>query len=202
MTLADAKLRGLRVDREDIQKLLALGTGWYVCSGGGWNGYLVINVQHRKRKHLIPAHRVIMNAKPGELIDHRDGNTLDNRKRNLRRAHKRGNSRNMRNSKNQKNGGYKGVFTVTRSPSWRAQIGFTPDGSTHMKQFYLGTYRTPEDAAYAYNLKAIELFGEFAAPNKLPKNFVPSPRLTRRSSRMTTQYKLLMAKLRKTRRKP
>lgn len=40
---------------------------------------------------------------------------------------------------------------------------------------HLGTFHTPEDAAYAYNQRAKEIFGEKALLNELPKDFIGSP---------------------------
>jgi len=41
--------------------------------------------------------------------------------------------------------------------------------SKNKKNFYLGSFNTPEEAAEAYNKKAIELFGKFAYQNKIKK---------------------------------
>jgi len=42
---------------------------------------------------------------------------------------------------------------------WEARISF------NTKKIYLGSYKTKEEAARAYDKKAIELFGEFAQLN-------------------------------------
>lgn len=46
----------------------------------------------RRRAYL---HRVILGAPVGVLVDHRDGNGLDNRRENLRRASRQQNAANM-----------------------------------------------------------------------------------------------------------
>jgi hypothetical protein len=160
-------LCGAVVDADDLPRLLALGTGWYVSTSGGWKGYAVITIVRDGRKQTLAAHRVIMNAGAGDLIDHRDGDPLNNRKENLRRSDKRGNSHNTRSSKNTKRGGYKGVFRGKNGKNWRAQIGVTDENGL-AKKIHLGCFDTPEDAARAYNERAVELFGEFAAPNEFP----------------------------------
>ena len=54
---------------------------------------------------------------------------------------------------------YKGVAFHKRRSRWCADIKFD------RKNLYLGHFDTEEDAARAYNTKAIELFGELAHLN-------------------------------------
>lgn len=154
---------GAIIDLEDAP-IVAAKTGWCVPSSGGWKGYAVSTMGSGRLKQTIALHRLVMHAGPGELIDHRNGDTLDCRKENLRRSDKAGNAHNMRRSKNQKKGRFKGVFAAaTVSERWRAQIGITEKGK--LRQLYLGCFSTQEEAARAYDKKALELFGEFAALN-------------------------------------
>lgn len=156
---------GAIIDDEDAW-VLDWGKGWYVPSSGGWKGYAVLTTMRFGRKKTVALHRVVMQAEIGELIDHRDGDPLNCQKQNLRRSSKRGNGRNMHRSKNQKRGGFKGVFTGTGSVAkpWRAQIGYTPEGGK-LVSVPLGSFATAEEAARAYDAKARELFGEDAALN-------------------------------------
>lgn len=61
---------------------------------------------------------------------------------------------------------YRGIFQ--KEQHYQVTIG----------QGHYGTYKTPEDAAYAYNQKAKELYGENAILNVLPKDFVGQPPVT------------------------
>jgi len=90
-------------------------------------------------------------------VDHRNGNGLDNRRRNLRSATKSQNQQNIRGRQNAT--GFKGVSI--RRNKFRAEI--KADG----KRILLGTFSTLQDAARAYNVAAIEHFGEFAYTNDL-----------------------------------
>ncbi len=91
----------------------------------------------------------------GELCDHINGNTLDNRRANLRLATY---SQNLRNQKRARHNtsGYKGVGWHKASGKWRAYIQFNG------KHISLGYFDTPESAYEAYKKGALEYFGEFS----------------------------------------
>jgi hypothetical protein len=119
-----------------------------------------------KRRKSIRMHREITNAPKGKQVDHINGNPLDNRKENLRVCSQQENCMNRRHRTDNRSG-YKGVSYMKkgkdmineRSKPWRAYIKF------NHKQTRLGTYKTKEQAARAYDKKAIELFGEYAHLN-------------------------------------
>lgn len=108
-------------------------------------------------------HRMVMCATDSKVyIDHINGNTLDNRKINLRESN---HSQNLCNRKIHKNNtsGYKGVSFckhVKKKP-WLAKI--CKDNETKK----LGYYATKEEAALAYNKGALKYHGEYARLNKL-----------------------------------
>ncbi len=104
----------------------------------------------------ILMHRVIASAPPGLEVDHINRNRLDNRRCNLRLTDHTGNMRNC--SRNRRNtSGYKGVRRLGNR--WAARLKC--DG----EWCCLGWFNTPEEAAVAYDLMAMALFGEFAATN-------------------------------------
>lgn len=69
---------------------------WSYNHSHGSCGYAVTNIYPTDRKHpkKIYMHRLIMEAKSGELIDHINQDTLDNQKSNLRFANRRINTLN------------------------------------------------------------------------------------------------------------
>lgn len=99
-------------------------------------------------------HSLILTPPAGMVADHVDGNGLNCRRANLRLATVRQNTWNRRLG-TANTSGYKGV-------SWRADRG------TWLAVFRgrkLGTFPTAEDAARAYDLAALNGFGEFAVLN-------------------------------------
>lgn len=108
----------------------------------------------------IRMHRLIMEAKPGETIDHRDGDGLNNRRSNLRRCT---NTQNIRNSglyaaNRRPDAKYKGASRMPNG-QYRAQI------MCQRKKINLGNHSSEERAARAYDVAAAKLFGPFARLN-------------------------------------
>lgn len=131
--------------------------GKTLINGDMSSRYYVVASSHKKKIRL---HRLIMDVldKPDLMVDHINGDGLDNRKSNLRVCSCEQNNYNRKSNK------YKGVLKVNKR--WRAII------SWHNNHYHLGYFDTPEEAAEAYNKKAIELFGEFAYLNKIEKKEV------------------------------
>lgn len=115
------------------------------------NGYLVSYVNGR----LTRLHRLIMSAKDDQIIDHINRVKTDNRKSNLRLATQ---GQNNTNVSAYSTSGFKGVYRNSEN-SWSARI------NTKEKNIYIGSYRTPELAAAAYDAMAVKLFGEYAGLN-------------------------------------
>ena len=110
-------------------------------------------------------HRVVAKTPAGLECDHINGDSLDNRKANLRSATRLQNSWNTRKSQQIGYSKYKGITFRKRRQKWAAQI--CVDG----RRIFLGTFEDETEAAKAYDKAAKKHFGEFA---KL--NFPDSPR--------------------------
>jgi hypothetical protein len=92
------------------------------------------------------------------LVDHIDGDGLNNRRSNLRPATHIQNLQNQRRRSNNTSG-HKGVSWDAPRGKWLARIQV--DGARR----YLGIFDTAEAAALAYDAAAREYYGEFAALN-------------------------------------
>lgn len=106
-------------------------------------------------------HVQIMNF-PNLSVDHINGNTLDNRKENLRIVTHSQNTKNRTKSKN-KTSKFKGVNFCKRSKKWRVRI------KVEYKSINLGYYTNEIEAAIAYNKAAKKYFGKYAKPNVIEK---------------------------------
>lgn len=144
------------IDREDAERVLAMS--WQVVEAKGQ--FRCFHMSKRGGAfYRIKLHRFIMQAPDGVLVDHINGNQLDNRRCNLRFASDQQNQRNRRVSRTNKSG-FKGVAPTSSAKNpWQANIYVS------RKQIYLGNFATPEAAALAYDEAARAHFGEFAAVN-------------------------------------
>ncbi len=116
-----------------------------------------IQVSGDKRTlHQLVAERMGLNP-DGMYIDHADRNPRNNKRKNLRLATPRQNSANSKRKIGQT--GYRGVSQGSEN-SYRARINKL-DGTKKR----LGSYATPEEAARAYDIAALEMHGEFAVIN-------------------------------------
>ena len=113
-----------------------------------------------KKQSTIWMHRFIMNPKKGMVIDHLDGNPLNNQKNNLRICTQSENLRN-RNCNINNTSGFKGVYWHKITKKWMSYI------TINKKSLYLGIYTNPIKAAFAYNEAAIKYHGKFANINKI-----------------------------------
>lgn len=102
-------------------------------------------------------HREIMRPPANMEIDHINGNTVDNRRSNLRIVTRKQNRQNSR-ARNDRKSKYKGVIWIEQRQRWRAYIG---DG----KAIYLGSFESEMEAAKAYDKAARGRFGQYAWVN-------------------------------------
>jgi len=104
-------------------------------------------------------HRVIANPDGGLTVDHINGDTLDNRRANLRVCRFIDNSRNKMKHKGGTSSCFKGVHYVARSNFWRARI------VANGRPISLGVYKTELEAALAWDDGAKKYHGMFARLN-------------------------------------
>ena len=136
------------VDDDDYERLTT--RAWKVTSN-----YVCRTERRNKKDRHITMSRVIMNCPENMVVDHINGDTMDNRKCNLRVCTQKQNAFNRDKQKNNTSG-YKGVTFNKWSKRWQSVI------TKNRVNYYLGLFDTPEEAYEAYKSKAKELHGEFA----------------------------------------
>lgn len=157
-----------------LMKFIPLTKGYYAkvddsepCASHKWlamtpNGKAVYAARKTNAK-IVLLHREIMGIKdPRIIVDHKDGDTLNNCKSNLRVCDYLRNNWNKRMNKRNKSG-YKGVSFSKGNNKWRSQI------QVRDKFHHIGYFKDKIEAAKAYDEAATELYGEFAWLN-FPNN--------------------------------
>lgn len=146
-------------DYEDVNKFK-----WHILPNGSGVYYAQtcerIKNGNKTIQKTVLMHRIIMKNLKNEFIDHINFNGLDNRKCNLRMCDKSNNCMYKRKTTKNKSSKYKGV-TWHFTNRWAAQI------ECNNIHIHLGMFEKEDDAATAYNTKAVELFGEFSYLNKV-----------------------------------
>lgn len=154
----EGKLRGdkgtIIVDPEDEWMLFF---NWYEHRSGN-NSYARAKITRNGWHKHIFLHRAIMRPPCNMVVDHINGNGLDNRRSNLRVCCKKKNALNSRSRGTTSK--FKGVSWHSKDGGWRMQIG---DRGNRIIE-YFGRNRE-EDAARRYDYHAKRLFGDFAFLN-------------------------------------
>lgn len=145
------------VDEEDY---LAFSAFKWTANRAGIYIYAVRNSSRTvKPRRLLLLHREILGIKDRKIkVDHKDGDGLNNRRNNLRKATNTENAQNQFYKKDTLSG-YKGVDWCYDKSKWRARIQIKGE------QVLIGRYACKHTAALAYNEKATALFGQFANLN-------------------------------------
>ena len=159
------------VEEYDLTYLLLSDGSVAVCDGcfydkvknHKWSigdGYAYFTENKTTPRKTIKLHNFLLEYNPSNniIIDHINGNKLDNRLINLRFVSYK---ENVRNSKSKKNSTsvYKGVsFDSTRN-KWIASIQY--NGKTH----HIGRFDDEEECAKAYDKECIKIYGKYAKLN-------------------------------------
>ena len=118
-------------------------------------------VQGHRKNEKVKLHRLLMNPKKKEVVDHANCLPWDCRKKNLRITSQHKNTFNQRLSKSNTTG-FKGVCFDKKAHKYMAYI------HPNRKFKFLGYYHNVQEAAVAYNNAASIYFGNFARLNTIP----------------------------------
>lgn len=127
--------------------------------GESGNGYLR---NQKWNQNVLFLHRLIMDCPENMYVDHKNGNTYDNRKSNLRIVTIQQNNMNQKIRDSTKSG-VKGVGFDKRINKWRARIYING------KEIFLGYYENKEDAIMARVVAEEKYFGEYSYNNSRSK---------------------------------
>jgi hypothetical protein len=141
----DENFSGLSAFRWRAQK--SSSGKYYACRSENWK---------RGKRPTTHMHREVLRPKDGEQVDHINGDTLDNRRENLRICGQLQNSYNRTSQKNNTSG-FKGVSELRGK--FVAYIAYNG------KQRHIGCFDTAAEAASAYDEAALKFHGEFASLN-------------------------------------
>lgn len=150
---------------EEDKDLLDLN--WTVDFGNTTN-YAIRNINQSGKRQKQRMHQLILSRildRPlglNELVDHIDGNGLNNQRDNLRLATHSQNRVNGQLRTDNKSG-FKGVKFSPETGKWMARIGINGERK------YLGLFKTPEDAHKAYCEEADKIHEDFANYGKFKK---------------------------------
>lgn len=153
LTLRGRQARGrYAVVDADLPELpLLLSCRWYLND----KGYARTFDWPRPDRVTVKLHQAIIQPPPGLVVDHINGDRLDNRRSNLRLATDSQNTMNRRCT-----GGkvpYRGVSI--RGERFHAKLRWQNE------YFHLGDFRTAEDAARMYDIFSLLIAGDFAHTN-------------------------------------
>lgn len=139
--------------------------GWRILkkANGTYPAVILSTEEGAKSRQMFLVHRLVWITFNGEIpkgfqVDHKDRDKRNPALSNLRLATPRDNLCNSKSRPNRT--GYKGVYTNYRK--FQAMIRDKHGNRTH-----LGSFKTPEEAALAYNMAAIKYHGEFAILNEI-----------------------------------
>jgi hypothetical protein len=157
------------VSAQDLDWICAWKYSWFYQSlangpdGKSLRGYAASHCYENGARRVLALHRFITGAKKGELVDHINLNTLDNRRENLRIVDAHQNSVNRRKTPRRGcTSQYKGVSNTGRDfHPWRSLI------YCRGIKVSLGAYATEMDAAIAYDIASRYLHGECGYRNFL-----------------------------------
>jgi hypothetical protein len=144
------------VDDEDFE---ALSQFKWTASKSDTRYYAMRAQGPRTAQKFYYMHRVVIGASKGQVVDHIDGDTLNNTRANLRIVTTRQNAMNTRSHCDAASQ-FKGV-----TPNLKKGLPWVAGISIAGKRTHLGVFATEEDAARAYDAAATKEFGEYAKLN-------------------------------------
>jgi len=150
---------------DEIGRLIVSAEDYYKVSKYRWN----LSNGHARNQKIGYIHRLLMDVDSNLVVDHIDGNGLNNKRDNLRVCNQGDNSKNRVNSAKKK---ILGVNFNKQKKKWVAQI------SNNSKLVYLGAFKTKEEAVKERLLMEKLLYKEFSSQQHLFSEYGIEPLAT------------------------
>jgi hypothetical protein len=152
--------RGMHAIIDDDDYALVSKFKWYAHVCGGQTNHRKYYAKRRvytsgRNSFIMSMESFLIGKIQGMVIDHIDGDSLNNSRSNLRHCTQAENLRNI------KKPGIKGVCFRKNSKRYAARIG------VFGKTIQIGTFDSKIEAARAYDAAAVSLYGEFASTNNV-----------------------------------
>lgn len=136
------------VDDVDFERLSAMN--WRASQSG--------ETFYAKNGNDEYMHRLVCHCPHRMVVDHINGNGLDNRRGNLRAVSVNINALSTKGYRNNTSG-YRGVVLDKRRNLWAAQLQVRENGKK--RKVHIGYFQTPEEASRAYHAAVQERYGNF-----------------------------------------
>lgn len=157
--IVEIKGYSIEIDSENFELILNYSWSASVSKKGIKKKIYFLSIINGKTTYL---HRMINKTPSGKICDHKDGNTLNCKRENLRvvtALQNRLNASKIPNSKSK----YKGVYVKNN----RKNKYYSLVQRQGLPALFFGYFYTEEEAADAYNNKMKELYGEYFAQSKV-----------------------------------
>lgn len=135
---------------DDDDEALLSGWCWYIHNVNRQSPYVRGCIKGRRAVRYLYMHRVLLNAQRGDIVDHINGNGLDNRRSNLRIVSR---CENLVNTHVRRAGNVRGTWFDKRRGTWTAFI------TINKRRTWLGSFASQEQAKNAYDVAANAAFG-------------------------------------------
>lgn len=142
------------VDDKDYERVMK--HKWRFGGGNGHPAAVRTARINGRRTTVLLSHYILATRFP--VIDHADGDPMNNQRCNLRPCTRLQNAKNRKIQKHSSR--YKGVSYFKATGKWQCSIGIN-GGKKH-----LGFFDDEREAAYAYDISAIHFYGRFARTNQ------------------------------------
>ncbi|MCE5220201.1 MAG: hypothetical protein LLF98_02740 [Clostridium sp.] len=148
------------IDTEDLPKLIKLNLSWNVAFNKNIDGYYVAATEYidknNSKIHLL--HKIILDADvtKNQYIDHKDHDTLNNRKYNLQIIENDKNTKNRKSKNSNNKSGYRNVFWNSGKEKWQVSL------CQNYKRIIIGYYDDVDEAGRVAEESRQQYYGKFA----------------------------------------